>query len=157
MRLLTVLYLLLFPLLVTFSASAQPTTVKIRPLEGYFILDEHLLEKKINCLVIDNRKDFIKYFGLVNRPDTPQFSREIMIVLALEPSKKQSKISLERVTMKAGDYLEVYCGLQLNLFPLTYTAYPIVAGTVPRIPGITTINFYNEKGMKLMASLPIRH
>lgn len=144
-------------LLVGVAVDAQPSTVKIRPLEGYFILDEHLLEKGINCLVISDRREFIKYFGLVNRPDTPQFTKEVMIVLALSPTKKQSKISLERATMKAGDYLEVYCGIQLNLFPLTYTAYPIVAGTVPRLPGITTINFYNQKGMKQMASLPVKH
>lgn len=150
-------YLVLSLLFLSLAASAQPTTVRMRSLEGYFILNDRFLERKVNCMVVSDRREFVKLFGLMNRPDTPDFSKEILLVLALSPGKKQSEISLEKVLMKTGDFMEVYCGLRLDRFPVTYKAYPIVTGVVPRFPGLKTINFYNEKGMKLIASVPIDH
>lgn len=141
-------------LLLGTMAAAQPVALKIRPMEGYFILGKNKLNRGVNCMVISERKDFVKLFGLMNQPDTPDFEKEIVLVLALSPTRKQARIYFERTLYRANDAIEAYCGVEQNLYPLTYEAYPIVLGAIPRQQGVTHVRFYNRKGMKLMATVP---
>lgn len=149
---LRILIIILFTLLCC-KVTAQPKTIKLRPLDGYFILNDKEIQKKTNCIVITNRRDFQRLFGSINKPDTPDFNKEIVVVLALPPAHKQSKIWFERALIKAGNFIEVYCGLQRNVHSVPYKSYPIVAAALPRSKEITYVNFYNEKDMKLIESV----
>ena len=146
----------MFLLLAAFHAGAQPQYFRIKPLEGYFLDTKVPLKEGPNFFVIRDRKKFIKYFGEVNKPDTPNLEFNHVIVLALPPTKKQASIGFMPTAAKAGNYIEVYCVIEENKFPLTYTAYPVVLAQIPKYFSVTKVNFYNDKTKELIASVPIR-
>ena len=92
-----------------FSASfAQPTPVQMKKLQGYFFSgSESMLKNGVNCFVVQKEQDFEKLFGK-NRPDTPQFSKEWMLVLVMPATKKDIQLDFIKVSMKAGTFIEVY-------------------------------------------------
>lgn len=140
-----------------FTLSAQPQPVKIKPLRDYYFIGQGMLLKSgINCFAITDRETFDKFFGKTNRPDTPAFVSEIMLVMLMRESKQDSKLSFDRVDMKAGNFIEVYCSSNLNKGRLTYTTYPIAACTIPKYKGITKLNFYNSKNMKLVQAVALK-
>ena len=145
-------------LLICFSlqAAAQPTPLRMRPLEGYYITDDAAFEPGLNCIVVTNRRQFEKLFGYMNRPDTPNFSRELMLVLAFPPGRQASLVGFHRVLMKAGNFVEVYCAIERRRYPLTYKAYPIIACAIPRHAETRFVRFYNEKGMKLLKNVELK-
>lgn len=152
--------LLLFLLVVSFynAIYAQPTPVEIRQLSNhYYIGTRQQLKDGVNCFVIDNRKDYEDFFGKTDRADTPKFSKEIMLVLLMPASKKESHMAFKKVDMKAGDFVEAYCSLDLNKGKTPYEAYPIATCAIPRYKGVKKVNFYNEKGMKTLQSVPFKN
>lgn len=138
------------------SAKAQPQWFKIKPLEGFFLDSKVPLKKGLNFFVIRDRKKFISWFGQINKPDTPNFDYDNVVVMALPASKKYSQIGFYPNAAKAGNYIEVYCSIDKNQFELTYTAYPIVVATIPKYFSVTKVNFYDAEDKKLLASVPIR-
>jgi hypothetical protein len=140
-----------------FALQAQPQPVKIRPLRDYYFIGQGMqLKTGINCFAITDREAFDKFFGKTNRPDTPAFANEIMLVMLMRESKQDSKLMFDRVDMKAGNFIEVYCSANMNKGRLTYTMYPIVACTIPKYKGITTLNFYSSKNMKLIQRVALK-
>src|SRR3989442_701763 len=115
-------------LFLSLSARAQPTEVKVKLLEGYYIIGGNMLKPGLNCMVITERKTFNKLFGETIRPDTPDFNKEWMLVLALPAGWKENKLAFEKISVKAGNFIEVYCSVKRNEYPLTYLSYPIITG-----------------------------
>ena len=151
--------LLMFLLAVSFCSAiyAQPTPVEIKQLLGhYYVGTRQQLKDGVNCFVITDRKDYEEFFGKTDRADTPKFSKEIMLVLLMPASKKDSKMEFKKVDMKAGDFVEAYCALDLNKGRMPYEAYPIATCVIPRYNGVKKVNFYNERGMKLIQSVPFK-
>jgi len=142
--------------LFTMAAYAQPQQFKIKPLEGFFLDGKVPLEKGPNFFVIKDRKKFISWFGHINKPDTPNFDFVNVVVMALRPTKKQAQIGFYPNAVKAGNYIEIYCTIEENKFPLTYTAYPIVLASIPKYFSVTKVNFYDLEEKKLLASVPIK-
>lgn len=132
------------------SARGQPLSFDLRQMEGFYLQSNISLEKGLNFFVIRTRRDFIRHFGLINKPDTPNFSREQVVVMALPPSAKESKLAFMPVGKKAGHYVEIYCVPQINIHRLTYTTYPIVVAAMPRYLHVTEINFYHNTNKKLL-------
>ncbi len=143
--------------LLHFALSAQPVQVQIRPLRDYYFTgDGSQLKPGINCFAITDRQQFNKFFGKTNRPDTPAFASEIMLVMLMRESKQDSKLSFDKVDMKAGNFIEVYCSSKINKGKLTYTTYPIAVCAIPKYKGITKLNFYNYKTMKLIQTVGLK-
>jgi hypothetical protein len=146
-------------LLCTAAAFAQPTTVQVRHLPDHYFTggDQNIeLKEGINCFVLTNRKQYEKFFGTTTRPDTPQFSKEVMLVLLMPSSKKDSKLAFQRVDMKAGNFIEVYCDVQTNMGKNTYTTYPVAACAIPRYANVTTMKFYDAKNMRRITTVPVK-
>ncbi|RYE25275.1 MAG: hypothetical protein EOP51_04685 [Sphingobacteriales bacterium] len=140
------------------AVQAQPTPVEIRQLPNhYYIGTRQQLKDEVNCFVIADRKEYEAFFGKTDRPDTPKFSKEIMLVLLMPLSKKDSRMEFKKVDMKAGDFVEAYCALDLNKGKMPYEAYPIVTCAIPRYAGVKKVNFYNDKNMKLLESVPFKN
>ena len=137
---------LVFLLLLCGSLRAQPTPVKLRMLTGYTVDPKTMLENGLNFWVLTSQKKFDKLFGIAKGepplPCAPDFSKEMVVVMALPPT--QSEIVMKyNSAMRAGSYIEVYCSVKKTI-PLTYTMYPLVVAAIPRIPGVNTINYYED-------------
>lgn len=143
----------------SFSAFAQPSPVQMKKLQGYFFSgSESMLKDGVNCFVVQKKQDFEKLFGK-GRADTPQFSKEWMLVLVMPATKKDIHLDFIRVSMKAGSFIEVYCDLnKLKGKLLTYETNPLVLCTIPKSEGIKTINFYEERkrGLELVESVEVK-
>lgn len=139
-------YLWLLITLLPFVAYAQPTEVEMTPLaDHYFVGDEDKLESGVNCFVIEKMKDYEKFFGRTRRADTPHFEKEWMLVLLMPSTKKDIPLKFNKVSMKAGSFIEVYCDLNnLKGGTLTYEHHPIAVCTIPKYEGINKIEFYEE-------------
>lgn len=146
-------------MLFSLSAFAQPSPVQMKKLQGYFFSgSESILKDGVNCFVVQKKQDFERLFGK-DRPDTPQFSKEWMLVLVMPATKKDIQLEFVRVSMKAGTFIEVYCDLnKLRGKMLTYEANPIAICTIPKFEGIKTINFYEERkrGLELVESVVVK-
>jgi len=139
-------------------ASAQPYAVKVRQLlDHHFIGGQNIaLKKGINYFIITNRKQYEKFFGTTNRADTPQFAKELMLVMLMPSSKSESRLIFKNADTKAGNFVEVYCDINTNVGTATYTAYPIAACAIPKYPGMAKMNFYDQR-MRLLASVPVKN
>lgn len=148
--------LLLLFLFVPVLLFAQPTPVQVKPVKDYFFSgDNNALKKGLNCLIIKNRKQFEKLFGETDRADTPDFQKEMMLLLLLPATKKEAKLVFRRITMKAGDFIEVYCEVDKNVQPLTYLYNPLSACIIPKYPGIRHVDFYDVDDMKLISTVDV--
>lgn len=140
-------------LLLVLSASAlkaQPVPVKMRHLNGYYFAGRGVaLKNGVNYFAVTDRKTFEKMFGALNRPDTPNFSKEMLLVMVMPESNKESTLEFERVSMKAGDFIEVYCNQDLNHHRVNYSMNAIAVAAIPKSAGISRVIFYNQKMKKL--------
>ncbi|MBW7912493.1 MAG: hypothetical protein H3C54_02030 [Taibaiella sp.] len=147
-------------LLLSSVASAQPTEVQAKKLQGYFFSgSDAMLKDGPNCFVITKKQEFEKLFGK-GRADTPNFSKEWMLVLLMPATKKDIQLEFNRISMKAGTFVEVYCDFnKLRGKMLTYETNPIAVCTIPRFEKVKTINFYEErkKGLELVTSVEVKH
>lgn len=123
---------------------------------GFYLDDKIPLQKGLNFKVITNRRDFIKHFGLINKPDTPNLRFNHVIVMAMPPTKEQWFLSFEDTAVRAGNFIEVYCGIRHDKHDITYLDRPIVTAAIPRFFNVRTVNFYDRQTKKLLASVPIR-
>lgn len=151
--------LLVVVLLLAKDAFAQPTPVQMTRKPNYFFSgSDAMLEKGVNCFVVRSIKDFERFFGK-NRADTPQFSKEWMLILVMPATKKDIVLEFNRVSMKAGTFIEVYCNLnKLKGKQLTYEMNPLAVCTIPRFDKVKTVNFYEERkqGLELMTTTNIK-
>lgn len=151
--------LLVCTLLFAKDSFAQPAPVQMTKKPNYFFSgSDAMLEKGVNCFVVKSEKEFEKFFGK-NRADTPQFSKEWMLILVMPATKKDIVLEFERVSMKAGTFIEVYCDLnKLKGKDLTYEMNPLAVCTIPRFDKVETVNFYEERkqGLELMTSIDIK-
>lgn len=154
------LFITLSLMLLGFAATAQPTEVQAKKLQGYFFSgNDDMLKDGPNCFVITKKQEFEKLFGK-GRADTPQFSKEWMLVLLMPATKKDIQLEFNRISMKAGTFVEVYCDFnKLRGKMLTYENNPIAVCTIPRFEKVKTINFYEErkKGLELVTSVEVKH
>lgn len=134
---------------------AQPIKFQPRIMEGYYLDQKIPLKKGINFFVIADRRAFYKFFGKLNRPDTPSFDYENVVVMAMRPQNRQWFLSFSPNAIKAGNYIELYCNERHDKHKIPYTCYPIAVAAIPRYFSVTTINFYNNKN-KLYTSLPAK-
>lgn len=148
-----------FAVLFSFCCIAQPSEVQMKKLTGYFFSgDESILKPGVNCFVVQKKQEFEKLFGK-GRTDTPDFNKEWMIILLMPVTKKDIVMDFNRISMKAGTFVEVYCDLnKLRGKLLTYEANPIAICTIPKFDKIKTVNFYEErkKGLELMTSIEVK-
>jgi len=150
------LFTLIFIMFCLF-ANAQPQQVEARFLQDYYYLGNGMdLKSEVNYFVIANRKEFKKLFGVTHRPDTPDFSKEIMLAIIMKQTKWNPSVNMNKICMKAGGFIEVYCDLDEGRHQLTYKTYPLKVCIIPRYPSVTKINFYNNWKMRLLASVPVK-
>ncbi|MBS1589582.1 MAG: hypothetical protein JST52_08220 [Bacteroidetes bacterium] len=142
--------------IISMQIAAQPRIFNIRRLTGFYLDSKTPLSKGQNFLVISNRKDFIRQFGQINKPDTPNFQFDYFIALAMQPTREQWFLDFETRATRAGSYIEVYCNIRYEKHKITYLDHPIVTATIPRFFNVHTINFYDNSTKKLLASIPIK-
>jgi hypothetical protein len=139
-----------------FSLNAQPQLVNARTLKNIdFIGDDAILKPGINCFVITEWKEYRKFFGTPTQPDTPRFSREMMLVLLMPFTNRDAKLEFNRVDTKAGNFVEVSYRVDLNKGKLTYKFYPIAISVIPRLQGVQRVKFYDGK-MKLVKTVEVK-
>lgn len=141
---------------IPYCLNAQPRQFKLRPLEGFFLDAKVPLKKGVNFFHIHDRRTFIRYFGLISKPDTPNFDMEDVVVMALPPAKKTSTIGFMPTAAKAGNFIEIYCMVGKEQHKVPYIAYPIVVAAIPRYFSVTKINFYDAEKKKLLQTIPVR-
>lgn len=151
------LVILCSALLICTAAFAQPLKFTPRSMEGFYLDERVPLKKGLNFFVITERKEFIKYFGLINKPDTPDFDYEAAIVVAMPPQDRQSFLSFTPHAFKAGNYVEIYFTAKHDKHKIPYTAHPIVVAAIPKYLSVTTVNFYEDEKKKLYKSIRIRN
>lgn len=136
---------------------AQPQAIQVRYLQdyNYYPGGGQNLKPGANCFVVTSRKQMKKLFGETNRVDTPDFSKEWMLVLVMPRAKWHNKVDIKDVTMKAGKTIEVYCSVDESNKKLTYDFSPIKVCTIPMYKGITKINFYEGRHYRHLASLAV--
>lgn len=138
------IYCFLFALFAC-TAVAQPVPVKLRFLSGYNLSPKVQLQTGANFFVITKQKIFDKTFsidkGTPPLPGAPDFKKEIVIVMAANPTERITKMAFTGA-MRAGNFIEVYCSYKKTITPLTYTEYPILVATLPIIPDVNEIRFY---------------
>lgn len=142
-----IIFPLLFILLFSaFTMSAQPVPVKIRQLPTYYFIEKsgERLKNGVNYFVITDRKVFEKMFGKSSRADTPQFSKEMVLVMVMPASKKESTLRFERVMMQAGDFVEVYCKQDLNHHKVNYEMSATAVAALPKSVGVKKVIFYDQ-------------
>lgn len=147
---LTILFLAFCALL-----SAQPVPGTITPMQDYHFYSDADLKSGVNCMVLTNRKQMEKVFGKIDRPDTPDFSKEFLLVMVMPSTKKDAKLRFKGMSIKAGGFIEVYCEVHQKGHLLTYDHYPIAVATIPRKEHINTIHFFDEKRKHLISSVAI--
>lgn len=151
--------LLLLTVLYQTSVFAQPSPVPIQKHPGYFFSgSDAMLDDGVNCFVVQDLKEFEKFFGK-NRTDTPSFSKEWMLILVMPSTQKDINLDFSRISMKAGTFIEVYCDLnQLKGKKLTYEINPMAVCTIPRYEKVQVINFYEERkrGLELIEKVDIK-
>ncbi len=114
--------------------------------DHYYIGGDRFLDEDVNCFVLQEMEEYLDFFGKTRRADTPDFSKEWMLILIVPQTKKDIQMKFNRVSMKAGSFIEVYCDLgKLKGKILTYEQYPLAACTIPKYSNIKTIKFYEEK------------
>jgi hypothetical protein len=144
-------------LLISQYAIAQPKSVEVRRLESYFFAgDNKELKSGVNYIVVTDRKQFEKLFSSLQRADTPDFSKELMLVMVMPSSRKESRLYFKSVSVKAGNFIEVNCTFDMNVQPLTYYTNPIAVCVIPRYPSIQKVNFYEEKHGKYNEQVKFR-
>jgi hypothetical protein len=144
-------------LLIAGNAFTQPVQVEIKRLNDYYYAGKNTeLKSGVNYFVITNRKQFEKLFGNISRTDTPDFSKELMLVMLMPSSRKESKLYFKSISVKAGNFIEVNCAFDMNIQPLTYYSNPIAACTIPRNKSIQKVNFYEEKKAKYSDEIKLR-
>lgn len=152
---------LLLICLLSFSlCDAQPSEVPMTKVSGYFFSGEQsMLKPGVNFFLVQKKQEFEKLFGK-GRSDTPRFSKEWMLVLVMPQTKKDVKMDFERISMKAGTFIEVYCDLnKLRGKLLTYQANPITVCVIPRYDNVKTINFYEpwkKDELRLVHTLEVK-
>ena len=136
---------------------AQPQAIQVRYLQDYHYYPGggQTLKQGANCFVITNRKQMKKLFGETNKVDTPDFSKEWMLVLVMPRAKWHNKVDIKDVTMKTGKTIEVYCNVEESNRKLTYDFNPIKVCTIPIYKGITKINFYEGRHYRSLASVAV--
>jgi len=149
-RLIFIMFLLLPCVL-----KAQPQAVPVRFLQDYYYLGTAPLSDGVNAFVVTSRKEFKKLFGETKRPDTPDFSKEWMIVLLMPKTKWDAKIDIKDISMKAGSFIEVYTKVFDGIHKLTYDNYPIRVAVIPRYKNINNVNFYDGKRLRPLANVVV--
>ncbi|MBS1771796.1 MAG: hypothetical protein JST82_02965 [Bacteroidetes bacterium] len=138
-------------------AYSQPGQVPVRRLDNYYYIGTRLnLKNDVNCFVVTTRREFTRFFGETVRPDTPDFSKEVMLILLMPSSDRNTKLSFDKISMKAGGFLEVYCNVKTDKHKMPYKLAPIEVAVVPRFKETKNVNFYNLKHMDLMASVLVK-
>lgn len=125
-------------------------------MEGYYFLSPGILKKDFNFFVIRDKRKFVRLFGNIHKADTPDFSREQVIVLAMPPEKKESTLHFAPTGMKAGHYIEIYCSYELRKHRLTYLLQPITVAAIPRFIQVREVHFYDEVKKKLLKKVRIK-
>lgn len=144
-------------LLGSIQVFAQPKPVNVKPLHNYdFVGDGSDLKPGVNCFVITQRKHFDKFFGKSNRPDTPHFAKESVLVLLMPQTNKDSKLSFKQIDTKAGDFIEAYFYADLYKGTVNYKFYPLAMAIIPKYTGVKKVNFYNEN-MRLIKSVEVKN
>lgn len=142
-------------MLLSVTSIAQPAEVQMKKLGGYFFSGgESTLKPGVNFFVVQRKQEFEKLFGK-GRADTPNFNKEWMLVMVMPATKKDIQLEFNRISMRAGTFVEVYCDLnKLRGKLLTYEANPIAVCTIPRFETVKTVNFYEDrkKGLELVAT-----
>lgn len=139
------------------SAHAQPQQLEARYLQDYYYLGSGMdLKSEVNYFVITSRKEFKKLFGVTHRSDTPDFSKELMLAVIMKQTNWNASVNMNKVCVKAGSFIEVYCDLDDGRHQLTYKTYPIKVCIIPRYPNVKRVDFYNNWKMRLLASVPVK-
>jgi len=137
----------------TLKGYGQPYDVKIKTLpDTIFFIDPKIpLEDGLNYYVFNKKADFNKLFGLTKyhteKSDIIDFKKELPIALALYPPNSDVHIKFVRA-FKVGSIIEVFFTISRKHYPTTYTTYPLLIGTLPRIADVNTIQFYIDKELQ---------
>lgn len=148
------LILIMF-LLLPFLIKAQPEKVPIRFLQDYYYYGTTPLKEGVNAFIVTKRRDFEKLFGKTNRPDTPDFSKEWMVVLAMPKTKWNAKIEIDKVSTKAGSFIEVYTHIDDGRRKYSYDSYPIKVALIPKYKNIKKLNLYEGRKLHPLTTLDV--
>lgn len=142
------------------NAYAQPQQVQMRKLQGYYYNgSDARLKSGVNCFVITEKKDYEKHFG-TGRGDMPDFEKNWILILVMPATKKDIFLDFNSVSMKAGNFIEVYCDFnKLRGKQLTYETNPLAVCMIPAFDNVNVVNFYEErkKGLELAAKIEVKH
>ncbi len=90
----------------------KEVTSKVLPLEGYFLKNDVVLNKKVNFMVIDSQEAFDKMFGMAktmnNTISKTNFMKTKVGVIAVDTTAMKTSISIDNATMDRDAYVVNY-------------------------------------------------
>jgi hypothetical protein len=144
----------LIPVFALFTLAAsygQSKPVDFFTLKNYFFKDPTLLPPGFNCMLISNKAQFDKTFGiepgLKNDTLAPHFWREYVVAIAVAPSYYEVEVSIDKID-EQGHILNVYCSDSRG-GKRDYLSTALSMVTIERSKKIKTIRFFKGK-MQLM-------
>jgi hypothetical protein len=139
--------------------TAQPKTFYVKFLKDYYYYPaegQPPLKKGANCFVLTNKKDMKRMFGETNRVDTPDFSKEWMLVFVMPKAKWHNKVDIMEEARMMGTTIMVYCKMEQSNKKLTYEYNPIKVCTIPIFNHINTVVFHADEHMRIFGSVRVK-
>ena len=106
-------------------------------------------------MIVTKASQFNKLFGIgkepINKANYPDFSKEIVLVVAMPETKRETKITITD-GMRAGNFAEINFR-EKKSYPLTYSTIPVSIVTIPRYKGMQEVRFYENREFKEMVKV----
>lgn len=144
-------------LFVSLFALAQ-INLKYRLLNGYFLSNEAPINKgKPTLFVFEQAETFGQVFQpattMNRKPDIPNFDREMVIGIALPPTKTPPKLSISKVFVQDSTLTVRYVRMAdttLTKSPQSFTSQPILLFTIPKQTVLKTKLVENGKVVQMI-------
>src|SRR5690606_17962410 len=95
-------------------------------------------------------------FSPIIKSKIPDFSKHWFIAIALPPQQRDYQMTVNKVSYKAGNFIEIYIGIDRKGGKLSYTNYPISTVLIPKYDNIEVVNFYESASLKKVGSVDVK-
>ncbi|HNL39007.1 MAG TPA: hypothetical protein PKH43_07735 [Saprospiraceae bacterium] len=120
---------------------------EIRILKNYFLLNSVEIKER-QCWLIDNPASFEQTFGmgktLNNDIINPNFDSSIVAAIAVPPANRLTDIRVSELKI-TGDTAYVHFVIVEGADELTWTSQPLLLFSFPRMAGLKTVTFVQNK------------
>lgn len=124
-----------------------PMDIPVMPIpHNYFLKNTVKLDNGINCIVVRNKSNFNKYFGVGvangEHVEPIDFNGHFVVAIAMQ-TKKMTDMIIERAELENGT-LKLICMVHQHQEQNSHESTPIAMAAVPKDQEIKKISFYSQ-------------